>query len=59
MKRRFDAISFAFGVLFLLAGAAFLKDSGPSFLTNIGKLVPVALLTMGIGMLVGNRKRDD
>jgi drug/metabolite transporter (DMT)-like permease len=59
MKRPFDAVSFAFGVLFLLAGAAFLHDHGPSFLTNIGKLIPVALLIMGLGMLAGNRKRDD
>jgi hypothetical protein len=50
-SHRFDLLSFVFGVLFLLMAAAAVWD--PSFRWDLGAwLVPAAVLTLGIGLLV-------
>ena len=50
-SHRFDLLSFVFGALFLLVAAAAVWD--PSLRWDLGAwLVPAAVLTLGIGLLV-------
>ncbi len=57
-SHRFDLLSFVFGVLFLLIAAAAVWN--PSLRWDLGAwLVPVAVLTLGIGLLVSTLSSQD
>jgi len=57
-SHRFDLLSFVFGVLFLLMAAAAVWDS--SLRWDLGAwLVPAAVLTLGIGILVSTLRPSD
>jgi hypothetical protein len=57
-RRRFDAVSLAFGLFFVLGGISFLLDSSDSFAERLGRLLPIVLIVLGGAMLLG-RKHDD
>jgi len=57
-SHRFDLLSFVFGVLFLLMAAAAVWD--PSFRWDLGAwIVPAAVLTLGVGLLVSALRSSD
>jgi hypothetical protein len=57
--KKFDPVSLAFGLFFLVAAIMFLLDRSDSFIGRLGGLVPIAIIGLGVAMLFGGRKNNN
>jgi hypothetical protein len=51
-------VALAFGVAFMVAGVAFLLDRLDVWELKAGYVLPVFLIALGVGLLVGGRSKE-
>jgi len=56
--RSVDRVALAFGVAFMVAGVAFLLDRLDVWELKAGYVLPVFLIALGVGLLVGGRSKE-
>jgi len=56
-ERDVDRVALAFGVAFIVAGVAFLLDRLDVWELRVGYVLPVFLIALGVGILLGGRPK--
>lgn len=57
-ERAVDRVALAFGVAFVVAGVAFLLDRLDVWELEVGYVLPVFLIALGVGILIGGRSKE-
>jgi len=56
--RSVDRVALAFGVAFVVAGVLFLLDRLDVWELEVSYVLPVFLIALGVGILVGGRSKE-
>jgi uncharacterized membrane protein HdeD (DUF308 family) len=54
--KKFDPLSVAFGVLFIAAGLYFSDGANQPSFSNLGLVVPIVLIVVGLAVIAKNRR---
>jgi uncharacterized membrane protein HdeD (DUF308 family) len=54
--KKFDPVSVVFGVLFIVAGLYFSDGSNRPSFSNLGLVVPIVLIIVGLAVIAKNRR---
>lgn len=57
-ERSVDRIALAFGIAFVVAGVLFLLDRLDVFELKVSYVVPIFLIALGIGIVLGGRPKE-
>jgi len=57
-ERSVDRVALAFGLAFIAAGALFLLDRLDVWELRVSYVLPVFLIALGVGILVGGRSKE-
>lgn len=56
--RSVDRVALAFGVAFIVAGVMFLLDRLDVWQLQVSSVLPVFLIALGLGILIGGRSKE-
>ena len=56
--RSVDRVALAFGIAFVVAGVLFLLDRLDVWELRVSYVLPVFLIALGVGLLVGGRSKE-